>query len=70
MMLYNLYVFDHNVLHMCFWTLPAIIAAAAMVIMGLVHGHNQKKREKQFEEELQEKLQGNPEGGNESCHIS
>ena len=46
MMLYNLYVFDHNVLHMCFWTLPAIIAAAAMVIVGLVHGHNQKKREK------------------------
>ena len=66
MMLYNLYVFDHNVLHMCFWTLPAIIAAAAMVIVGLVHGHNQKK----FEEELAEKLQGNLEGGNESCHIS
>ena len=50
MMLYNLYVFDHNVLHMCFWTLPAIIAAAAMVIVGFVHGHNQKKREKKFEE--------------------
>ena len=55
---------------MCFWTLPAIIAAAAMVIVGLVHGHNQKKREKKFEEELAEKLQGNLEGGNESCHIS
>ena len=70
MMLYNLYVFDHNVLHMCFWTLPAIIAAAAMVIVGVVPGHNQKKREKKFEEELAEKLQGNLEGGNESCHIS
>lgn len=34
-MLYNLYVFDHNVLHLCFWTLPALLLAVAMVAVGL-----------------------------------
>lgn len=51
-MLYNLYVFDHNVLHLCFWTLPALLLAIAMVAVGLVHGHRQEKRKKEFEEQL------------------
>ena len=72
-MLYNLYVFDHNVLHLCFWTLPALILAVAMVIIGLVHGHKQKKREKDFEEQLEEKLQNTAvspaqEGSEGTCH--
>ena len=52
-MLYNLYMFDHNVLHICFWTLPAILVGIIMIVMGLVHHHNQKKREQEFEEQMQ-----------------
>ena len=55
-MLYRLFVFDHQTLHICFWTLPALITGGIMVVMGLVHGHKQKKREKEFEEQLEEKL--------------
>jgi cytochrome c-type biogenesis protein CcmH/NrfF len=39
---------------MCFWTLPALLLGVVMLIMGLVHGHNQKKREKEFEEKMNE----------------
>ena len=49
-MLYNLYMFDHNVLHMCFWTLPAILIGIAMIVIVLVHNHKQKKREENSEE--------------------
>ena len=51
-MLYNLYVLDRNVLHLCFWTRPALLLAVAMVAVGLVHGHRQEKRKKEFEEQL------------------
>ena len=72
-MQYNLYVFDHNVLHLCFWTLPALLLAVAMVAVGLVHGHRQKKREKEFEEQLEvklEKMEASPaeEGSEGICH--
>ena len=53
-MLYNLYMFDHNVLHMCFWTLPAILIGIAMIVIVLVHNHKQKKREEGFEEQMEE----------------
>ena len=53
-MLYNLYMFDHNVLHICFWTLPAILVGIIMIVMGLVHHHNQKKREQKFEEQMEQ----------------
>lgn len=53
-MLYNLYMFDHNVLHMCFWTLPAILIGIAMIVIVLVHNHKQKKREEDFEEQMEE----------------
>ena len=53
-MLYNLYMFDHNVLHMCFWTLPAIFIGIAMIVIVLVHNHKQKKREEAFEEKMEE----------------
>ena len=55
-MLYNLYVFDHDVLHICFWTLPMIILALIMVVMAIVHKRNNKKREEEFNEQLEEKL--------------
>ena len=51
---YNLYMFDHGVLHIHFWDLPAFLIAAIMVIMMLVHHHNQKKREKEFLEEMEQ----------------
>ena len=55
-MLYDLYVFDHNVLHICFWTLPLIILGVFMVIMAIVHKRNHNKREKEFNEQLEEKM--------------
>lgn len=51
-MMYNLYLFDHNILHICFWTLPAILVGIAMVVMAVVHNRNQKKRQEEFEEEM------------------
>ena len=51
---YNLYTFDHEVLHIHFWDLPAFLIAAIMVIMVLVHHHNQKKRDKEFQEKLEQ----------------
>lgn len=37
--------------------IPALIVAVILVVMILVHRHNQKKREKDFEEELDQKIQ-------------
>lgn len=51
-MMYNLYLFDHNILHICFWTLPAIVVGIVMVIMAVVHNRNQKKRQEAFEAEM------------------
>ena len=39
------------------WDIPALIVAVILVVMILVHRHNQKKREKDFEEELDQKIQ-------------
>ena len=55
-MLYDLYLFDHNVLHNCFWTLPMMILGVIMIVMAIVHKHNQKKREEKFNEQLEEKM--------------
>ncbi len=53
-MLYDLYVGIHNMgLH--FWDLPMLIVVIAMVVVGLVHGRNQKKRESDWEDEMKEK---------------
>ncbi|MCM1561090.1 MAG: hypothetical protein NC123_16350 [Butyrivibrio sp.] len=61
----QLYELIHHSFGVCFWTGMSLIAALAMVIMGLVHGHNQKKRNKDFEKDLEEKLDGlNPAAGN------
>ena len=60
-MMYDLYMFDHGVLHIHFWTLPAILVALIMLIMILVHNHKQKKREKDFEKELAEAAAPNAE---------
>lgn len=48
-MLYNLYTFGHEI-GICFWTLLSVPVAVLMVIMGLVHWHNQRKREKKYED--------------------
>ena len=52
-MIEQLYYFDHEVLRMCFWTLPAILVGVVMIIMALVHNRNQRKREESFEKELE-----------------
>lgn len=51
-MIVELYTFVHEVLRICFWTLPALIVGVVMLVMALVHNRNQKKREKEFEEEM------------------
>lgn len=38
-----------------FWDLPMLIVVIAMVVVGLVHGRNQKKRESDWEDEMKEK---------------
>lgn len=48
--------FVHN-LGIHSWDIPALIVAVSLVVMILVHRHNQKKREKDFEEELDQKIQ-------------
>lgn len=48
--------FVHN-LGVHSWDIPALIVAVILVVMILVHRHNQKKREKDFEEELDQKIQ-------------
>lgn len=53
----QLYEFIHDTLGVCFWTAPAIIAALGMMIMGIVHGHNQKKRDKDFEKDLEKEIE-------------
>ena len=55
-MMYDLYLFDHNILHICFWTLPMIILGVIMIIMAVVHKRNHNKREKDFNEQLEEKV--------------
>lgn len=53
-MLENWYIFNHDILHICFWTLPAIVVGIVMVIMAVVHNRNQKKRQEEFEAEMGE----------------
>lgn len=50
------YEFVHSIgIHV--WEIPALIAALAMIVVGLVHWRNQSKREKDFEKELEENRQ-------------
>lgn len=55
-MLYDLYLFDHNVLHICFWTLPMVILLVIMVIMAIVHKRKFNQREEEFNAQLKEKI--------------
>ena len=55
-MLYDLYLFDHNVLHICFWTLPMVILLVIMVIMAIVHKRKFNQREEEFNAQLEEKI--------------
>ena len=48
--------FVHN-LGIHSWDIPALIVAVILVVMILVHRHNQKKRENDFEEALDQKIQ-------------
>lgn len=52
----QLYEFIHSTFGICFWTGMSLIVALVMVIMGLVHGRNQRKRDKDFEKEMDEQL--------------
>lgn len=52
-MLYNFYMYLHNTLHLCFWEFTALLLGALMIIMIIVHRHNQKKREQEFIKEFE-----------------
>ena len=56
-MLYDFYYFVHNSLGLHFRDLPAILVGVIMVVMLIVHTHNQRKREKDFSEERKKKLE-------------
>lgn len=56
-MLYNLFNFIHETLNLHFWDLPTLLIGVIMIIMLIVHTHNQRKREKKFEEARKEKLE-------------
>ncbi len=53
----DLYHFLHETWNMCFWTLPALILAVLMVIIGCVHRRNTKKREEAYEKKLADMIQ-------------
>lgn len=48
------------------WDIPALIVAVILIVMILVHRHNQKKRLNDFEEELDQKIQDLREEMNET----
>lgn len=55
-MLYNFWVFSHNIgLH--FYALPTLALALTTGVIILVHIRNQKKRDDDFEDQLKEKLE-------------
>lgn len=48
------YYWCHSIgLHL--YDIPALIVLVLMIIIGLVHWRNQRKRQKDFEEEMEEK---------------
>ena len=40
----HLYEVIHNSMGLCFWTVPMLIVAAAMVVMAIVHTVRSRKR--------------------------
>ncbi len=50
------YEFAHS-LGVHVWEIPSLVVILVMVIMGIVHWRNQKKRDSDFEEELDDKIQ-------------
>ena len=52
-MLYKLWLFSHNTLGLHIYTLFSLPVIIAMIIMGVVHTRNQRKRDKDFEDEME-----------------
>lgn len=48
--------FMHNTLGAHVYFIPTLLLALAILVVGLVHGLKQKKRDDKFEKELKEKL--------------
>lgn len=46
----------HTTFGFCLWDLAALVALAAMIVVLVVHGAKQRKRERDFEDELSEKI--------------
>ncbi|MCM1189213.1 MAG: hypothetical protein NC541_07935 [bacterium] len=56
-MFYNMYEAVHNVLGLHFWDLPALVLAAALAVILVVHVRNQRKREDDFDKEGQKQIE-------------
>jgi len=54
-----LYYWLHNALGICFYVIPAIIVGLIILIICLVHGRNQKKRQDEFEEDMERRYSNN-----------
>ena len=54
----QLYALFHDIWAVCFWTPPAFLVGLLMIVTGLVHWRNQRKREKDFVKEQEERLEG------------
>ena len=50
-MIENYYNYCHQVLGIHMYTIPLIIVAVLMIVMGLIHWLNQRKRQEEFDEE-------------------
>jgi uncharacterized membrane protein YidH (DUF202 family) len=53
-MIENYYNYCHQVLGIHMYTIPLIIVAVLMIVMGLIHWLNQRKRQEEFDENAEE----------------
>jgi Na+/proline symporter len=53
-MIENYYNYCHQVLGIHMYTIPLIIVAVLMIVMGLIHWLNQHKRQEEFDENAEE----------------
>lgn len=64
-MIYDFYVYVHDVLNVHFWDVLTIIAAVLVIAVWAGHRHNQKKREKEFNEDMDQRIQAMEENDKE-----
>ena len=56
-MIENYYNYCHQVLGIHMYTIPLIIVAVLMIVMGLIHWLNQRKRQEEFDENRKDRME-------------